>query len=191
LTIKNLDVLCTYIQTIYKDDVRVVGGCLHVVKGIVGERGLSFSVSGRSRYPWAITVRGWVGSLSMTAGSSLSMSGGVIVCEQVVVVCGRSPLSMCRGSSRCSWCRSWWIVVVWDRRSWVVAIRTWGGACHPSVEGVVVLREWGEGPPLSVRAHPPWVVVIPRWGSSLYVGGQHSRMGGGGVKVSCPVEVGQ
>jgi hypothetical protein len=172
-----------YTKTIYKDDVRVMGGRLHVVRGIVGERGSSFSVSGGSCYPWAIAVRGWVGSLSMTAGSSLSMSGGVIVREWVVVICGRSPLSMCRGSSRCRWCRSWWIVVVCDRRSWVVAVRTRGGARRPSVEGVVVLHEWGEGPPLSVRAHPPWAVVVPRWGSSSYVGGQHSRMGGGGQRL--------
>jgi hypothetical protein len=32
----------------------------------------------------------------------------------------------------------------------------------------------GEGSPLSVRARPPWAVVVLWWGSSSYVGGQRS-----------------
>jgi hypothetical protein len=54
-----------------------------------------------------------------------------------------------------------------------------GGNRRPSMEGVVVLRKWGEGSPLSVRARPPWAVVVLRWGASPYVGGQRSWMGGG------------
>jgi hypothetical protein len=48
-----------------------MGGRLHVVRGIsiVREQGLSFSISEGSCHPWTITVCGWVGSLSMSAGS--------------------------------------------------------------------------------------------------------------------------
>jgi hypothetical protein len=70
------------------------------------------------------------------------------------------------------------VVVVWDRRLWVVAVRPQGGTRRPSMEGVIVLRKWGEGSPLSVRARPPWAVVVLRWGASPYMGGQRSWMGG-------------
>jgi hypothetical protein len=52
-----------------------VSGRLHVVRGIVREQGSSFSVSEGSCHPWAIAVRGWVGSLSMSAGS---VSGALV-----------------------------------------------------------------------------------------------------------------
>jgi hypothetical protein len=109
-----------------------------------------------SCHPWAIAVRGWV-------GSSLSVSGGVIVRERAVAIAhvqGVVAVLLVQ-------------VVVWNRRSWVVAVRPRGGAHRPAVEGVVVL-EWEEGSPLSVRARPPWAVVVPRWGLSPYVGGQRS-----------------
>jgi hypothetical protein len=84
--------------------------------------GSSFSVSEGSCDPWAIAVRGWVGSSSMSVGS-VSGGGWVIVRERAVVaVRGRSLFVGGRGSRVgssvwCRWCGWWWIMVVWDCRS--------------------------------------------------------------------------
>jgi hypothetical protein len=157
------------------------------VRGIVREQGSSFSVSEGSCHPWAIAVRGWVGSLSMSAGS-VSGEGGSSS------VSGRSSQSV--GGRRSPWAvfvrgRSWFTS---GGRPYGVAGAgggglgssfvgggrpSTGGNRRPSMEGVVVLRKWGEGSPLSVRARPPWAVVVLRWGASPYVGGQRSWMGGG------------
>jgi hypothetical protein len=127
--------------------------------------------------------RSWVGGFVVHERGVHERGGGVIVREwAVVAVCGQSLFVGSHGSRvgvvhTVSLVR---VVVVWDRRSWVVAVHPRGGTRRPSMEGVVVLHKWGEGSPLSVRARPPWAVVVLRWGASPYVGGQRSWMGGGG-----------
>jgi hypothetical protein len=103
-----------------------VSGRLHVVRGIVREQGSSFSVSEGSCHPWAIAVRGWVGSLSMSAGS-VSGEGGSSS------VSGRSSQSVGGlrswavvvhewGSSIwCRWCGWWWFGIV---------VRGWWPSVH-------------------------------------------------------------
>jgi hypothetical protein len=129
-----------------------------------GRRGVAGADRGGSWW-FAIVVRGWLPSVHGVGlvvrpwrGSSSSMSGGRgRRCPCVLVLRGR--LSFLGGVRR---------------RTWAVNIRERGG---PSTS-----RDCGPAR-LSVRARPPWAVVVPRWGSSSYVGGQHSRMGGGGQRL--------
>jgi hypothetical protein len=135
--------------------------------------------------------RSWVGGFIVHERGVREWGGGVIVREQAVVaVRGRSSFMGGRGSrvGVVHMVLLVQVVVVWDCRSWVVAVRPQGGTRRPSMEGVVILHKWGEGSPLSVRARPPC-------GRLLFLGGGRRRtwavnvswMGGPSTSMVVPI----
>jgi hypothetical protein len=124
--------------------------------------------------------RSWVGGFVVHERGVRERGGGVIVRKRAVVaVRGRSSFVGGRGSRvgvvhMVSLVR---VVVVWDRRSWVVAVRPWGGiVVHPwrgsssSVSGgrgrrcpcVLVLRERLSF--LGGGHRRTWAVNVRGWG---------------------------